>query len=122
MARYAIIQGSTVENVIVADTAPTIPNRTVVQSNTAGPGDTYAGGVFTRRVPSAGELEAGDADSRLPQALPLLRAWANDAQDAAAITGMTAPQRVARQAVIEARVAILSRLCVALIRKAGLND
>ena len=65
MARYAVILGSTVENVIEALSPPVYAGRTVVQSDTASPGDTYNAGVFTRRVPSAAELRAIAAQARL---------------------------------------------------------
>lgn len=39
--------------------------RTVVQSDTASPGDTYNAGVFTRRVLSAAEQRASAAQVRL---------------------------------------------------------
>lgn len=65
MSRYAVINGSAVENVIEATSPPVIAGRTVVQSDTASPGDTYNAGVFTRRVPSAAELRAAAAAQRL---------------------------------------------------------
>lgn len=46
MARYAVIVGGIVENVIEAPAGFTLSGKTLVQSNTAGPGDTYSGGVF----------------------------------------------------------------------------
>lgn len=63
--RYAVINGSLVENVIEALTAPVIAGRTVVQSNTASPGDSYNAGVFTPRVISVSEQRAAAARTRL---------------------------------------------------------
>lgn len=85
MPRYAVINGSLAENVIVADTAPTYPGRTVVQSNTAGPGDTYSGGVFTPRVPSVTEQRAAAATARLISSRARLQQIRDQAQ--AASTG-----------------------------------
>lgn len=65
MPRYAVINGTLVENVIVATTAPTIAGRLVVQSDTAGPGDTFSNGVFTPRVVTALETRAAASQARL---------------------------------------------------------
>lgn len=124
MPNFAIIRNGIVENIAVYDAQPTIPGATVVRITTqrASPGDSYDGANFTARVPSAAELEAGEAGGRMIGALPLLRAWAGDAKTAAEITAMTAAERIQRQAVMETRVAALARLCVALIRERGVND
>lgn len=122
---YAIINTNLVENVVIADAPPARPNRTVVQltdGQAVGPGDSYDGVTFTPYQPTAAELERRDAPGVLRQRLPQLRAWSNDAQDAAALTAMTAAQRIARQAVIETRVAVLSRLCMVLIWRSGEDD
>lgn len=76
----------------------------------------------TERTVSDAEIERRDAPAEMRTRLPILRTWANDAQDAAALTAMTAAQRIARQAVIETRVAALSRLCMRLIWAAGEDD
>jgi hypothetical protein len=65
MARYAVILGGTVENVIEAASLPVIAGRTVVQSTTAGPGDTYNGSTFAPRVPTPSEVRASLAGGRL---------------------------------------------------------
>lgn len=65
MGRYAVINGTIVENVIEALIAPIIAGRTVVQSNTASPGDAYNGSVFTPRVLSVTEQRAALAQTRL---------------------------------------------------------
>lgn len=65
MPRYAIINSGVVENVAIYTTQPAIPGRTVVQSDTAGPGDTFSGGIFTPRVPSVTEQRASLAAARL---------------------------------------------------------
>jgi hypothetical protein len=83
MPRYAIIQGALVENVIVADTAPTIPGRTVVllaAGQAVGPGDSYNGSVFTPYVPTAVELLRRDAPGKVKAQYLTLRQWATDAQ------------------------------------------
>ena len=48
MARYAVISDGIVENVIEADASFSLPGKTLIQSDTAGPGDTYKGGKFTK--------------------------------------------------------------------------
>jgi len=61
MARMAAIKDGVVVNVIEAEPGFELPGLTLVESNTAGPGDTYAGGVFTRRpvvVPVPEEVTA----------------------------------------------------------------
>jgi hypothetical protein len=65
MARYAIISGNLVENVIEADRPLALPGRTVVRSDVAGPGDSYDGKTFTRRAPSVTEQRATNAAQRL---------------------------------------------------------
>ena len=124
MPRFAIINGATVENVILADSAPTIPGRTVVAvaGQVVSPGDTYGGGVFTPYTPSAAELERRDAPAQLRQVLPQLRQWGGDALSAAELTALTAAQRIARQATQEQRVAALSRLMMRVIWMVGQDD
>ena len=68
MARYAVINGGVVENVVIAQSEPTIAGRTVVLLNTnqpVGPGDSYNGSVFTPYVPSVAETRAAAAATRL---------------------------------------------------------
>lgn len=87
--------------------------------------DVYKNGVRvsrTERIISDAQIERRDASALLRSRLPNLRAWSNDAQDAAAITAMTAAQRITRQAVIETRVAALSRLMMILIWQSGEDD
>lgn len=57
MARYAIVQGGVVVNVIEADAgfAGTVGG---IASETASPGDLYSGGVFTRPAPPAPPVPA----------------------------------------------------------------
>lgn len=84
-----------------------------------------AAGVILQRTfreVSDQEIERRDAPADIRARLPQLRQWSNDAQDAAALTAMTAAQRIARQAVIESRVALLSRLCMRLIWLSGEDD
>jgi hypothetical protein len=47
MARKAVIAGGIVENVIEAGDDFTLPGKTLVASDTAQIGDTYANGIFT---------------------------------------------------------------------------
>lgn len=87
--------------------------------------DVYENGVRISRTPrtvSDAEIERRDAPAELRTRLPALRAWAGDAKSAAEITAMTAVERIARQAVIENRVALLSRLVLRLIWHAGEDD
>lgn len=74
------------------------------------------------RIISDQEIERRDAPAELRTRLPALRVWAGDAKSAAEITAMTAVERIARQAVIENRVALLSRLVLRLIWHAGEDD
>lgn len=82
------------------------------------------GRVLTRtpRTVSDAEIERRDMPTFLRTRLPQLRVWSNDAQDVAALTAMTAGQRLARQAVIEARVATLAKIAYGLIWQAGQDD
>lgn len=78
-------------------------------------------GTITRRTPrvkSDDEIERDAVLDRLQQALPFLAAWSQDAKTAPEITAMTAGERIARQAVIEQRVAALAQALRALIKKA----
>lgn len=99
MPKYAVINAGVVLNVIVADSLPTIPGRTVVDVTalTVGPGDTYNGGVsFTPRTPSAREIALAQAPDAIRQAYPTLRTWANQAHAAsAAYAGQNAAQQAA---------------------------
>lgn len=76
----------------------------------------------TSRTVSDAEIERRDMPTFLRSRLPQLRAWSNDAQDVTALTAMTAGQRLARQAVIEARVAALAKIAYGLIWNAGQDD
>lgn len=125
MPKYAIVLSGIVENVEVWDAPPVKPGRTVVllsASQIVSPGDSYNGVTFTPRVLSAKEIEANEAPSALADNLVRLRLWANDAQDLAALTAMTAAQRLARQAVIEDRFAKLCRIVAYAIRQQGVSD
>lgn len=57
MARYAIVQGGVVVNVIEAD-AEFAAAVGGIASETASPGDTYSGGVFTRPDPPPAPVPA----------------------------------------------------------------
>ena len=85
----------------------------------------YEGGKLIRRTQrtiSDAEIERRDMPTHFRTRLPQLRQWATDAQDAAALTTMTAAQRIARQAEVERRVAALARLVAGLIWAAGHDD
>ena len=89
MSRYAIIANSIVENIIVADDAPTMPDRTVValkRDQAVSPGDTYSAGVFAPRVPTPNEARYAAAVARLVGGRPQLRALRDQAT---ANTGIT---------------------------------
>lgn len=76
MPRYAIILNGTVENIIVADDAPTMPDRTVValkRDQAVSPGDTYSAGVFAPRVAPPSKLRAVAAAARLINGRPRLQ-------------------------------------------------
>ncbi|MBK8200211.1 MAG: hypothetical protein IPK75_17840 [Acidobacteria bacterium] len=112
MPRYAIILNGTVENIIVADDAPTMPRRTVVAlgvGQAVSPGDSYNGSIFSPRVLDANELERREAPDVLRKALVTLAAWQDDALSAAELGALTAAQRIARQAQSEQRIALLAR-------------
>lgn len=112
MPRYAIILNGTVENIIVADDAPTMPSRTVVAlgvGQAVSPGDTYSAGVFAPRVLDANELERREAPDVLRKALSMLAAWQDDTLSAVELGALTAAQRIARQAQSEQRIALLAR-------------
>lgn len=91
MARFAIVNGTLVENVVRADTALTVPGRTVVPltNEVVSPGDTYSGGVFTPRVPSAGEIVRQAAPANIRRDYVTARQWVADAAatHAAAVAG-----------------------------------
>lgn len=76
----------------------------------------------TTRTISDTEIERRDAPALLRSRLAVLRTWAGDAKTSAELQAMTAAERLARQAVIEQRVAALSRLCMALIWHLGEDD
>lgn len=85
----------------------------------------YTGGVLVKRVQrivSAAEIERRDMPGQLKAALTVLATWQDDALDAAALTALTAAQRIARQAVIETRVATLSRIVRRLLIVQGLDQ
>lgn len=87
--------------------------------------DVYQNGVRisrTERAVTDQEIERRDAPADLRQRLPALRAWANDAKTVEELTAMTAAQRLARQAVMENRVALLSRLMLKVIWQIGEDD
>lgn len=108
MARYAVIDNALVENVIVADSAPVISGRTVV-ALTAGqrvsPGDSYSGGAFTPRVPSARELAVAQAPENLRQLYAIARQRANALRTQA--DGLTVVMTVAQQQTLLRWVAAL---------------
>lgn len=112
MSRYAIIANSIVENIIIADDAPTMPSRTVVAlgvGQAVSPGDTYSAGVFSPRVLDANELERREEPDVLRKALSMLAAWQDDTLSAVELGALTAAQRIARQAQSEQRIALLAR-------------
>lgn len=84
MPRYAIVNATLVENVVVANATPVVAGRTVIgplgSNQPVGPGDSYDGTNFTRRVPSAQEQTRAAAPGFLTNAYPTLRQWATDAQ------------------------------------------
>lgn len=124
MPRYAIINTPIVENVIVAAAAPEIADRTVVllaPGQAVSPGDSYDGATFTTRMPDAGEIERRDALGQLRLALTTLAAWQDDALSAAELGALTAPQRIARQAQSEQRIATLARALRRLLIMEGLE-
>ena len=85
MSRYAIILNGTVDNIIVADDAPTIPNRTVVplsNGQAVSPGDTYSAGVFAPRVPTPTEARYAPAVGRLVSSRARLQQIRDQAQAA----------------------------------------
>ena len=122
MPRFALIKNGIVENVIEAALEHKQAGYTVVQSEVAGPGDSYSNGTFTPRVPGAAELERRDAPGHLRQALALLAAWQDDALSAAELGALSAAQRIARQAQTETRTAALARIVRRLLITQGLDQ
>jgi hypothetical protein len=96
MARYALIVSGVVVNVIkatqeVAEARATALGGTAVETNTAGPGDTYADSVFTPATPA----DPVPAEVTMRQArLALLGAGLLDAV-IAAIDAMSEPTKTA---------------------------
>lgn len=108
MARMAVIKDGVVVNVIEAGPGFELPGMTLVESESGGVGDTYAGGTFTRPtvadpVPqevtdlqarlaliAAGKLDAVEAV--VAQADPATKAWYDRAtswrRDSAMIAGL----------------------------------
>lgn len=117
MARYALIKDGVVDNIVEMTVIPSVPGYLVVLvTGPTSPGDSYTDGAFVPRVLTADEVERRAAPGALADAFRLLRAWADDAKTEAELTAMTAAQRLARQAVIELRVAALARAVAHLIR------
>lgn len=114
MPRFAIVNGTTVENVGIWDVAPTISGRTVVGPLAAGqgvsPGDIYSGGVFTPRVLSPDEQRRLAAIARLTTGRTQLRQVRTQAQAASDATGaLTLAQLTAQFRTAMGGVAILAQ-------------
>lgn len=87
--------------------------------------DRYENGVRVSRVEriiSDAEIERREAPAQMRLALAALRQWSDDSQSVAQLTALTAGQRLARQAVIENRVATLSRIVMRLVWRNGEDD
>lgn len=85
MARYAIVQGGVVVNVIEAD-ADFAASVGGIASETASPGDLYAGGVFTPAPPEPAPVPA--AVSMAQARIALARAGISEATVDALIEAM----------------------------------
>lgn len=113
MTRYAIALNTLVENIILADTTPAIPGRTVVllsDNQAVSPGDSYDGSIFTPRVLSAAEIRATQAIQRLTQGRAQLRQIRNQAQAASDATGgLTLAQLTTQFRQLAGAVAILAQ-------------
>lgn len=126
MPKYAVIQNTTVLNVIQADSTPTIPGRTVVDVTilTVGPGDTYNGGVsFTPRTPSTREIALAQVPDAIRTAYPTLRIWAAQAHTAsAAYAGQNTAQQVATIATTLDRLGTFMDRFADLLLNIGLDS
>jgi hypothetical protein len=92
--KYAVVLNSLVENVILADTAPTIAGRTVVllsANQAVGTGDGYNGSVFTPRTPTPREVAASNASGNLRALNAVLRQWSTEAQSVSGAAGAPTP-------------------------------
>ena len=89
MPRYALITNGTVENIIIADSAPA--NGVALNAGQAvNIGDSYANGTFAPRTLTLSEQRATAATARLVQGRAQLRAIRTQAQAAAdASTALT---------------------------------
>lgn len=90
MARFAVVQGTLVENVILADATPTIPGRVVVllsATQSVSPGDSYDGTQFAPRVLPPDEQRMRDAIRRLTSGRAQLRQIRVQAQAASDAPG-----------------------------------
>jgi hypothetical protein len=88
MPRFAIVNGTLVENVALYVESPVIAGRVAVLLSTnqaVNPGDSYDGAVFTPRVPSVIEQRAAAATQRLISSRARLQQIRDQAQ--AASTG-----------------------------------
>jgi hypothetical protein len=85
MPRFAVINNSIVENIILSESKPVINDRIIIgplrATDLASPGDTWNGSVFIRRITSTIEDTHIAAPDKLVMAYPALRQWAIDAQN-----------------------------------------
>lgn len=111
MPRYAIINATLVENVVVANSTPTVPGRTVVgplgAQQAVGPGDAYDGTNFAARVPTVQETTRGAAPAKLTAGYPVLRQWAIDGRNlSASMVAGTRAMTAAEQAEVVRRLGL----------------
>ena len=99
MARYALIQGGIVANVVEQASAPTIPGQWVEVTGGFGPGDLYSGGVFSKAP--------GPAVLRRITRLAFFRRFTLDEDAAIELAALDSPggNPAARRALARSRVA-----------------
>lgn len=111
MPRFAILNAALVENVVVANSTPTVPGRTVVgplgAQQAVGPGDSYDGTNFTARVPTTQETARGAAPAKLTAGYPVLRQWAIDGRNLSTnMIGATRSMTAAEEAEVIRRLGL----------------
>lgn len=127
MPRFAIIHSTLVENVILAESGPTIPGRTVVGPLSAtvlvSPGDSWNGSSFTPAALPQREQDKRAATDNLSQAYATLKQWSADAQATydTAVAGNRA-LTAAEQREFLRRVGVFFNRFADLLRAQGLES
>lgn len=99
MMRYAVINDGVVESVILAEEGFTLPGKTLVEAETAGPGWLYADGEFSPPPPPPPAIPESVDRRQILTGLALV-GWITEAEAEAALTIGARPAAV--DAVINA--------------------